>query len=233
MNAGLREVDADAVAMLQADTFVEPGYRAACVRALEDPEVGSVAPKLLRTTGATEPERLALIDAAAMSVDRRRKNSLVGHGRSASAYGVAARGVRRRRSGGDVPARGARRLRGARGGIRREHARLGLRRRPRLAPAAARVALALRAGRRRPPHPHVQPDDAGADERARPPHPVPQPLPDDRQERRAGETSCATRCRCSSTRCWRSATRCSASPSCSAATARRPGACPRRCAAGG
>lgn len=84
MNAGLRELRADAVALLQADTFVVPGYLRACLGELADAGVGSVAPKLLRADG---PEaQLPLIDAAAMSFDRRRKNSLVGHGAPATAY---------------------------------------------------------------------------------------------------------------------------------------------------
>jgi GT2 family glycosyltransferase len=86
MNAGLRSVDADAIAFLQADTFVMPGYLAACLRALDDARVGAVAPKLLRAVGPGEGDRLELIDAAGMSFDRRRKNSLVGHGRPAAAY---------------------------------------------------------------------------------------------------------------------------------------------------
>jgi GT2 family glycosyltransferase len=87
MNAGLRRVDADAVALLQADTFLAPGYLPACAKVLAaDPAVGSVAPKLLRATGPGAADRLPLIDAAAMSFDRRRKNSLVGHGRPATAY---------------------------------------------------------------------------------------------------------------------------------------------------
>jgi GT2 family glycosyltransferase len=92
MNAGLRAVgsDAEAIALLQADTFIAPGYRAACLAALADPAVGSVAPKLLRAVGAAAEDRLALIDAAAMGLDRRRKNSLVGHGLAADAYGEAA-----------------------------------------------------------------------------------------------------------------------------------------------
>jgi GT2 family glycosyltransferase len=80
MNAGLRQIGADAIALLQADTFIDPGYRKACVSALEPPDVGSVAPKLVRTTGPLPSERLDLIDAAGMSLDRRRKNGLVGHG---------------------------------------------------------------------------------------------------------------------------------------------------------
>jgi GT2 family glycosyltransferase len=90
MNAGLRALDADAVALLQADTFIEPGYREACLSALQDPGVGAVAPKLLRTEGPGPEDRLPVIDAAGMSLDRRRKNGLVGHGRLATDYTTAA-----------------------------------------------------------------------------------------------------------------------------------------------
>jgi GT2 family glycosyltransferase len=90
MNVGLRRISTDAVALLQADTFIAPGYRAACLAALADPGVGSVAPKLLRTHGPEAHDQLPLIDAAGMSVDRRRKNSLVGHGRPEHAYSSAA-----------------------------------------------------------------------------------------------------------------------------------------------
>jgi GT2 family glycosyltransferase len=90
MNAGLARMSADAIALLQADTFVMPGYREACAGPLADPRVGSVAPKLLRTQGPAAGDRLNLIDAAAMSLDRRRKNGLVGHGRDASAYATPA-----------------------------------------------------------------------------------------------------------------------------------------------
>jgi GT2 family glycosyltransferase len=90
MNAGLRALNADVVAMLQADTFVAPGYLASCVAALDDPEVGSVAPKLVRALGPADTDRLPLLDAAAMSFDRRRKNSLVGHGLPAGEFAVEA-----------------------------------------------------------------------------------------------------------------------------------------------
>jgi GT2 family glycosyltransferase len=89
MNRALRTVGADAVALLQADTFVEPGYLAACREALGDPGVGSVAPRLLRALGPQASQRLELIDAAAMTFDRRRKNGLVGHGAPASRYATA------------------------------------------------------------------------------------------------------------------------------------------------
>jgi GT2 family glycosyltransferase len=80
MNAGLAAVDADAdaVLLLNADCFLDPGFLAAALPHLEDPTVGSVAPRLLRVTG---PEAAPdAIDAAGMWIDRRRKNGLVGHG---------------------------------------------------------------------------------------------------------------------------------------------------------
>src|SRR3954453_22204117 len=51
MKRALDAVDADAVALLQADTFVSPGYKAAALARLADPRVGVVAPKLVRATG--------------------------------------------------------------------------------------------------------------------------------------------------------------------------------------
>jgi GT2 family glycosyltransferase len=53
---------------------------------LQDERVGSVAPKLLRTAGRGPTQRLDAIDAAGMTVDRRRKNALVGHGTPALGY---------------------------------------------------------------------------------------------------------------------------------------------------
>ena len=91
MNAGLRQVGGDAVAMLQADTFLAPGYLEAMIAPLRaDPGVGSVAPKLVRTLGPDGRDQLPLLDAAAMSFDRRRKNSLVGHGAPSSRYSAPA-----------------------------------------------------------------------------------------------------------------------------------------------
>jgi GT2 family glycosyltransferase len=89
MNAALARLSAEAIALLQADTFLVPGYREACLRALADEEVGSVAPKLLRATGPGPADRLPVIDAAAMSVDRRHKNGLVGHDRPADEYAAS------------------------------------------------------------------------------------------------------------------------------------------------
>jgi GT2 family glycosyltransferase len=86
MNAAIPEVRGDAVLFLQPDCYLTPGFVAAMRAALDDPGVGSVAPKLVRTLGPLPEHRLDAIDAAGMTVDRRRKNVLVGHGRPALAF---------------------------------------------------------------------------------------------------------------------------------------------------
>lgn len=86
MNAAIADTGGDAVLLLNADCFLEPGFLAAARPRLEEPRVGSVAPKLIRTLGPDPADRLDALDAAGMVVDRRRKNTLVGHGRPALAY---------------------------------------------------------------------------------------------------------------------------------------------------
>ena len=86
MNAAVRAVDTEAILFMQPDCFLTPGFVAAARRRLDDPAVGSVAPKLIRTDGPDEDQRLDAMDTAGMVVDRRRKNGLVGHGRPALAY---------------------------------------------------------------------------------------------------------------------------------------------------
>jgi GT2 family glycosyltransferase len=86
VNEALRRTGGDAVLLLNADCFLEPGFLAAALPRLEEDHVGSVAPKLVRTLGPEREQRLDAIDAAGMVVDRRRKNGLVGHGRPALAY---------------------------------------------------------------------------------------------------------------------------------------------------
>lgn len=70
--------------LLNADCVLEPGFLAAGRPHLETPDVGSVAPKLIRAAAAGE------IDTAAMVVDRRRKNGLVGHGLPRTSFARAA-----------------------------------------------------------------------------------------------------------------------------------------------
>ena len=86
MNAALREVAADSVLFVQPDCFLTAGFLEAARARLGEPGVGVVAPKLVRTTGPLEGDRLDVLDTAGMVVDRRRKNGLVGHGRPALAY---------------------------------------------------------------------------------------------------------------------------------------------------
>ncbi|HEV2769597.1 MAG TPA: glycosyltransferase [Solirubrobacteraceae bacterium] len=81
INAGLAAArDAGAVALVNADCTLDAGFLAAAGPRLEEPGVGSVAPLLLRATGMEEANRLDVLDAAGMTIDRRRKNGLIGHG---------------------------------------------------------------------------------------------------------------------------------------------------------
>jgi GT2 family glycosyltransferase len=85
INFAIERTGGDAVLLLNADCFLRPGFLAAALPRLQEEGVGSVAPKLLRAD-ADGPE----IDAAAMFVDRRRKNGLVGHGAPAQRYRYSA-----------------------------------------------------------------------------------------------------------------------------------------------
>jgi GT2 family glycosyltransferase len=89
MNVALNSVEAEAILFMQPDCFLEPGFVAAARARLEDPGVGAVAPKLISTEGPGAEQRLGVIDAAGMVVDRRRKNGLIGHGQDASAFATA------------------------------------------------------------------------------------------------------------------------------------------------
>lgn len=86
MNAAIAATSGDAVLLLNADCFLEPGFLAAARPRLEEERVGSVAPKLIRTLGIDAGEQLDALDGAGMVIDRRRKNTLVGHGRPSLAY---------------------------------------------------------------------------------------------------------------------------------------------------
>ena len=90
MNEALAHTGGEAVLMMQPDCFLTPGFLGVLRVHLEDPSVGSVAPKLIRAEGPAEHQRLHLLDTAGMVVDRRRKNGLVGHGRPSSEYGAPA-----------------------------------------------------------------------------------------------------------------------------------------------
>jgi GT2 family glycosyltransferase len=90
INAGLTAAEGDSVLLLNADCVLDEGFLAAAREALRDPRVGSVAPKLIRASGMSTKERLSLVDAAGMVVDRRRKNGLVGHNQTDDRYSVPA-----------------------------------------------------------------------------------------------------------------------------------------------
>ena len=86
MNRGLAEVDAEAVLLLNADCVLADGFLDAAVPRLREPGVGAVAPLTLRATGLTAHDRLDIVDAAGMTLDRRRKNGLRGHGDPAARW---------------------------------------------------------------------------------------------------------------------------------------------------
>jgi GT2 family glycosyltransferase len=87
INAGLAQTGGDtAVLLLNADCVLDEGFLVAARPQLDRPGVGSVAPRLIRATGMSPAERLDVLDAAGMVVDRRRKNALVGHGSPVGAY---------------------------------------------------------------------------------------------------------------------------------------------------
>ena len=86
VNAGLRATDGDAVLLLNADCFLAPGFLAAAQPRLEEPGVGSVAPKLIRAQGPSPGASLDRIDAVGIYMHRSRKNLLGGHGRPLPAF---------------------------------------------------------------------------------------------------------------------------------------------------
>ncbi len=86
MNAGILASEGDAVLLLNADCVLDAGFLAAARPCLDSAGVGSVAPRLVRTTGMDAAERLDVLDAAGMVVDRRRKNTLVGHNAPVGRY---------------------------------------------------------------------------------------------------------------------------------------------------
>jgi GT2 family glycosyltransferase len=85
-NAGIAASTGEAVLLLNADCFLEPGFLAAARPRLDEPGIGMVAPKLIRTTGGSRSDHIDAIDCVGMVVDRRRKNNLAGHGRPSLAY---------------------------------------------------------------------------------------------------------------------------------------------------
>lgn len=85
-NAGIDATQGEAVLLLNADCFLDTGFLAVARPRLAEPSAGSVTPKLLRTLGPRPEQRLDAIDCVGMTLDRRRKNGLAGHGSPALAY---------------------------------------------------------------------------------------------------------------------------------------------------
>ncbi|MEA2219388.1 MAG: hypothetical protein QOJ35_2014 [Solirubrobacteraceae bacterium] len=90
INVGILASQGDAILLLNADCVLGDGFLAAARARLRQRGVGSVAPRLVRATGMAPGDRLDVLDAAGMVVDRRRKNTLVGHNEPASRYPRAA-----------------------------------------------------------------------------------------------------------------------------------------------
>ncbi|MGH2840450.1 MAG: glycosyltransferase family 2 protein, partial [Solirubrobacteraceae bacterium] len=85
-NVGIDATDGPAVLLLNADCFLEPDFLAVARPRLDEDGAGSVTPKLLRTLGPLPEQRLREIDCVGMTLDRRRKNGLAGHGSPAHLY---------------------------------------------------------------------------------------------------------------------------------------------------
>ena len=85
-NAGIAAAEGDSVLLLNADCFLEPDFLTHARARLSEPRVGAVAPKLVRTLGPEPADRLDLLDAVGMRMDRARRNNLAGHGRPRLAY---------------------------------------------------------------------------------------------------------------------------------------------------
>jgi GT2 family glycosyltransferase len=89
-NAGIAAAEGDSVLLLNADCFLEPDFLTHARARLWESDVGAVAPKLVRALGPEPGDRLDLLDAAGMCMDRARRNNLTGHGRPRLAYDAPA-----------------------------------------------------------------------------------------------------------------------------------------------
>lgn len=85
LNVAIGATGGELVLLLNADCVVDPGFVAPLRETLEaDAGLASVAPKLLRAGG----DGILAIDAAGLTVDRRRKNGVVGHGSPAGGFNI-------------------------------------------------------------------------------------------------------------------------------------------------
>jgi GT2 family glycosyltransferase len=86
MNAGIAACGGDWVLWCNADCVLSEGFLDALRPHLHNPALGSIVPRLLRATGMEPEQRTEELDAAGMTIDRRRKNTLVGHGELPARY---------------------------------------------------------------------------------------------------------------------------------------------------
>lgn len=86
MNAGLAACGGDWILWCNADCVLEEGFVETLRSHLYSPTLGSVVPRLMRTTGMDPAHRVNELDAAGVTVDHRRRPTLVGHGGPPEAY---------------------------------------------------------------------------------------------------------------------------------------------------
>src|SRR3954454_19093446 len=65
-NTGIAATTGDAVLLLNADCFLEPGFLQAARPRLDEPGVGMVAPKLIRTSGGHRSDHIDAVDCVGM-----------------------------------------------------------------------------------------------------------------------------------------------------------------------
>jgi GT2 family glycosyltransferase len=68
INASLETIEGDAVLLLNADCFLGPDFLASALPRLDEPGVGSVSPRLMRTRGPLPEQRLDRIDAVGIAM---------------------------------------------------------------------------------------------------------------------------------------------------------------------
>ncbi len=86
MNAGLAACGGDWILWCNADCVLAEGFLDALRPHLDSPTLGSVVPRLLRATGMAPEHRTHEIDAAGLTIDHRRRSTLVGHGEPLERY---------------------------------------------------------------------------------------------------------------------------------------------------
>ncbi|MBF6621059.1 MAG: glycosyltransferase family 2 protein [Patulibacter sp.] len=86
MNAGLAACGGDWVLLCNADCVLDDGFVEALRPHLFSPTLGSVVPRLLHSDGMDPAHRTHELDAAGVTVDHRRRPTLIGSGSSADRF---------------------------------------------------------------------------------------------------------------------------------------------------